>query len=93
MADAAAAALLAGDRRRPALPPVPYFWSDQFGVKMQLAGRALPGDEISIVDGSLEERRFVALYHRAGKLVAVLGWNRPRVVMQYRRELREAGVA
>jgi len=46
---------------------------------------------VTIVDGSLEERRFVALYHREGRLAAVLGWNRPRLVMQYRRELREAG--
>jgi 3-phenylpropionate/trans-cinnamate dioxygenase ferredoxin reductase subunit len=61
-------------------------------VKMQLAGRALPGDALRIVDGSVEEGRFVALYHREERLAAVLGWNRPRVVMQYRKELREAGV-
>jgi 3-phenylpropionate/trans-cinnamate dioxygenase ferredoxin reductase component len=89
MADAAVAALLAGGGPSEPYAPVPYFWSDQFGVKMQLAGRVAPGDAVSIVDGSLEERRFVALYHRAGRLAAVLGWNRPRVVMQYRRELRE----
>jgi 3-phenylpropionate/trans-cinnamate dioxygenase ferredoxin reductase component len=92
MADAAAAALLAGSGEAPPYSPVPYFWSDQFGVKMQLAGRALPGDAVSLVDGSLEERRFVALYRREGKLTAVLGWNRPRIVMQHRKELREAGV-
>ena len=91
MADAAAAALLAGSDACAPYAPVPYFWSDQFGVKMQLAGRALPGDVVTVVDGSLEERRFVALYHREGRLAAVLGWNRPRLVMQYRRELREAG--
>ena len=58
-------------------------------MKLQLAGRAAPGDELRIVDGSLAERRFVALYGRAGRLTAVLGWNRPRLVMQYRRMLRE----
>jgi NADPH-dependent 2,4-dienoyl-CoA reductase/sulfur reductase-like enzyme len=90
MADAAVAALLAGSGPSAPYAPVPYFWSDQFGVKMQLAGRTHPGDAVSIVDGSLEERRFVALYHREGRLAAVLGWNRPRLVMQYRRDLREA---
>ena len=64
--------------------PVPWFWSDQYDRKIQLAGRSGPGDEVAIVDGSLADRRFVALYGRAGKLVGVLGMNRPRPVMQYR---------
>jgi NADPH-dependent 2,4-dienoyl-CoA reductase/sulfur reductase-like enzyme len=88
-ADAVAASLLAGSGPCPPFAPVPYFWSDQYDVKLQLAGRAGPGDELRIVDGSLAERRFVALYGRAGRLTAVLGWNRPRLVMQYRRLLRE----
>jgi NADPH-dependent 2,4-dienoyl-CoA reductase/sulfur reductase-like enzyme len=88
-ADAVAASLLAGEGPCPSFAPVPYFWSDQYDVKLQLAGRARPGDELRIVDGSLGERRFVALYGRAGRLVAVLGWNRPRLVMQYRRLLRD----
>ena len=37
-----------------------------------------------IATGTLGERRFAALYGRAGKLVAVLGMNRPRHVAQYR---------
>ena len=88
-ADAVAASLLAGEGPCPPFAPVPYFWSDQYDVKLQLAGRARPGDELRIVDGSLAERRFVALYGREGRLTAVLGWNRPRLVMQYRRLLRD----
>jgi NADPH-dependent 2,4-dienoyl-CoA reductase/sulfur reductase-like enzyme len=64
--------------------PVPWFWSDQYDRKIQLAGRSGPNDEVRIVDGSIEERRFVAVYGRAGRLVGVLGMNRPRPVMQYR---------
>jgi 3-phenylpropionate/trans-cinnamate dioxygenase ferredoxin reductase subunit len=64
--------------------PVPWFWSDQYDRKIQLAGRSGPSDEVRIVDGSIAERRFVAIYGRAGKLVGVLGMNRPRPVMQYR---------
>jgi NADPH-dependent 2,4-dienoyl-CoA reductase/sulfur reductase-like enzyme len=88
-ADAAVASLLAGEGPCPPFAPVPYFWSDEYDVKLQLAGRTAPGDELRVVDGSVAERRFVALYGRAGRLSAVLGWNRPRLVMQYRRLLRD----
>lgn len=88
-ADAAAASLLAGAGPCAPFAPVPYFWSDQHGVKIQLAGRIRPGDEVCVVDGVVSERRFVALYGREGRLSAVLGWNRPRLVMQYRRLIRD----
>jgi len=64
--------------------PVPWFWSDQYDRKIQLAGRSGADDEVRVVDGSIDERKFVAIYGRAGRLVGVLGMNRPRVVMEYR---------
>ena len=67
--------------------PVPYFWSDQYESKIQFAGRL--GDEVQVVDGSVEERKFVTLYGTAGRLVGVLGVSRPRLVMQYRRKIAE----
>lgn len=81
---AAARRLLAGEAAEP-FTPVPWFWSDQYDRKIQLAGRSGPDDEVFVVTGSLEERRFAAIYGRAGRIVAVLGFNRPRHVMQYRR--------
>jgi NADPH-dependent 2,4-dienoyl-CoA reductase/sulfur reductase-like enzyme len=72
--------------------PVPWFWSDQYDRKLQLAGRSSSDDEVVVVDGSVDERRFVALYGRAGRLVGVLGMNRPRPVMEYR-QLIAAGAA
>src|SRR5207248_4164970 len=69
--------------------PVPWFWSDQYDRKIQLAGRSGADDEVHIVDGSIEERRFVAIYGRAGRLVGVLGMNRPRVVMEYRQRIAD----
>lgn len=81
---AAARRLLAGEAAEP-FAPVPWFWSDQYDRKIQLAGRSGPDDEVFVVTGSLEERRFAAIYGRAGRIVAVLGFNRPRHVMQYRR--------
>ncbi len=64
--------------------PVPWFWSDQYDRKIQLAGRAGPNDELQVVEGSIEERRFVALLGRDGELTGVFGMNRPRHVMQYK---------
>jgi NADPH-dependent 2,4-dienoyl-CoA reductase/sulfur reductase-like enzyme len=81
---AAARSLLAGRHRADPYAPVPYFWSDQYDTKIQMIGHPRPDDEIIVVDGSLEERRFVALYGRAGRLVAALGFSRPRQLMGFR---------
>jgi 3-phenylpropionate/trans-cinnamate dioxygenase ferredoxin reductase component len=86
---AAAENLLAGEGRGTPFAPVPYFWSDQYDVKIQFVGRARPGDDVEVVDGNLESHRFVALYGRAGRLVGCLGFSRPRLVMTYRRLLAE----
>lgn len=67
-----------------AYEPVPWFWSDQYDRKIQLAGRTSGFDSFEIVDGDIESRKFAALYGRDGVLVAVLGFNRPRHVMRYR---------
>jgi 3-phenylpropionate/trans-cinnamate dioxygenase ferredoxin reductase subunit len=40
-----------------------------------------------VVDGSLEERRFVALFGRDGRLIGALAFNRPRQLMAYRKLL------
>ena len=47
-------------------------------------------DDLAIVDGSLDDRRFVAAFGRNGRLVGAVGFGRPRVVMQYRRTDRGA---
>ncbi len=78
----AARRLLGGQPER--YRPIPWFWSDQFDRKIQLAGRTRPDDIVEIVTGSVEERRFAAAYGRAGRLMGILGFNRPRHVMQYR---------
>jgi len=86
MGEAAARRLLADHHgREPAtFDPVPWFWSDQYDRKIQLAGRSSADDDLEVVIGSLDERRFVALYGRAGRVAGVLGMNRPRHVMQLR---------
>ena len=83
MGAAAAIGLLAGRAAAPAFVPVPYFWSDQYGEKIQVLGHPSPDDEVVVVDGTLEER-FVALYRRGDALSAVAGLTRPRQLMSYR---------
>ena len=64
--------------------PIPWFWSDQYDRKIQLAGRPMPTDTCVVVHGSTEEFRFVALYGDGDRLTGVLGMNRPRHVIQLR---------
>jgi NADPH-dependent 2,4-dienoyl-CoA reductase/sulfur reductase-like enzyme len=64
--------------------PVPWFWSDQYDRKIQLAGLAAGADEMQVIDGSLAERRFAAIYRSGERIVGVLAMNRPRLVVKYR---------
>ncbi len=64
---------------------MPWFWSDQYDRKIQLAGRSSADDVVEIVEGSLEERRFVALFGRDGTVAGVLGMNRPAHVVRLRK--------
>lgn len=82
--EAAARRLLVDDTEAEPFDPVPWFWSDQYDRKIQLAGVSAPHDQVEVVIGSTDERRFVALYGHEGRVTAVLGMNRPRHVMQLR---------
>lgn len=81
----AAARLLAPEGEAQPFAPVPFVWSDQYDTKIQVAGHVRGDDEIQVVDGTLEERKFVAAVGRGGRLVGAVGFSRPRVLMQYRR--------
>ncbi len=85
----AARRLLAGDGPGEPFGPVPFFWSDQYDRKIQLAGRVRPTDEIEIVAGSLADKKFCALYGRDGRVVGALTVNMPARVIRYRRQIAE----
>jgi 3-phenylpropionate/trans-cinnamate dioxygenase ferredoxin reductase subunit len=86
---AAARRLLADHGSAEGFAPVPFVWSDQYDVKIQVVGCIHGDEEVVVADGSFDERRFVALYGRGDRLVGALGFSRPRVVMQYRRMIAE----
>lgn len=85
-ADYAARRLLAGTEA-PFEPfaPVPFVWSDQYGIKIQSAGSFSADDDVFVAHGTLEDYKFVALFGRAGRLVGALAFRQPRLLMQYRR--------
>ncbi len=67
---------------------LPYFWSEQYGLQVQLVGSRAEGDVVTVVHGSVQDRAFVATYERAGALVAVLGVGAPGPFNRWRRTLR-----
>ncbi|MFJ5987074.1 NAD(P)/FAD-dependent oxidoreductase [Lentzea sp. NPDC092896] len=73
--------------------PVPYFWTDQFDVKVQAYGVFPAGAETSVVHGRLDERKFVAHYVAQGRVVGVLGWNMARQLRQDRQLIAPATAA
>ena len=86
---AAALRLLRGADGVEVYDPIPYVWTDQFGVKIQMVGHPSPDDEVHLVDGDYEDYRFVALFARAGALTGVVGMRRPGLVMSYQAMLEE----
>jgi 3-phenylpropionate/trans-cinnamate dioxygenase ferredoxin reductase subunit len=67
---------------------VPYFWSDQYGVRIQFAGHHEDGDTVRVLEGDPDQRSFLAVYERHGHPVAVLGMNQPKLFTRWRRQLR-----
>jgi len=87
---AAGRRLLAGDGPGEPFASVPWFWSDQYDRKFQMAGRPAATDEAHVFEGSFEEQRFVVAFRRGDRCTGVLGVNRPRHVVQSRMRLAES---
>ena len=59
----------------------PWFWSDQYDLKLQIAGYNLGYDQVIIRGDSKQGRSFVAWYLKQGKLLAADCINRPKEFM------------
>ena len=86
-ASTAVTALLSGGTARPGPARPPYFWSDQYGVRIQFAGDRSGSDTVAVEEGAVDDRSFLAVYRRAGHPVAVLAVNRSRAFTRHRRRL------
>lgn len=85
---AAARTLLAGPQGAQPHDELPYFWSDQYDVKLQMLGVPTDYDAVEIVEGDSDGWEFVAAYGRGGRTIAVLG-TIPGRVYAYREAIQK----
>lgn len=81
-----AAASILGEHK--AYAQYPWFWSDQYHVKLQMVGISQGFDTV-VTRGDMEKRQFSLLYFVDDKLIAVDSVNRPADHMQARRLLNK----
>ncbi|GAA5119529.1 NAD(P)/FAD-dependent oxidoreductase [Haloechinothrix salitolerans] len=84
---AAAARNMLGDRTP--FSQVPWCWSDQYGVNLQVAGWPVVTDDVSI-RGDLDALNFTAVFHRDGRLVGAVGVNRAKEIRALRKLISTA---
>jgi len=91
MGQHAADALLRGPDRAARFAPVPRFWSEQHGTRIQAAGIPSLGTDVEIVEGSLRAERFVARYSRrtpyGPQTVAAVAFDMPVELLAYRDQI------
>lgn len=71
--------------------PVPYVWTDQFDLRIAIAGEIQEEDEMHVCLGTLEEPQFLALFGRDGRLTGAVGFKRPRQLNAMRRKMAAPG--
>jgi 3-phenylpropionate/trans-cinnamate dioxygenase ferredoxin reductase subunit len=69
----------------PGVVSVPYFWSDQYDVKIQCLGEPEADDTVHIVED--DGRKFLAYYERDGVVAGVVGGGMPGKVMKSRNKI------
>lgn len=69
-------------RDAPSAVVVPYFWSDQYDIKIQCLGEPLASDIVHLVED--DGRKFLAYYERDGVVAGVVGGGMPGKVMKTR---------
>jgi 3-phenylpropionate/trans-cinnamate dioxygenase ferredoxin reductase component len=78
----AAASVLCG-RPQP-YAAVPWFWSDQYDLKLQIVGLSQGYDDL-VIRGRPEARSFIAFYLKDGRIIAADSVNRPKEFMLAKR--------
>jgi NADPH-dependent 2,4-dienoyl-CoA reductase/sulfur reductase-like enzyme len=64
-----------------------YVWTDHYGHRLQFVGDA--SDDVVVVDGSADARRFVAWYRRGDAIVGAVAMDSPRLLMQSKRLIEQ----
>ena len=60
---------------------VPWFWSDQYDLKLQIAGLSAGYDDV-VIRGNPADRSFACLYLKEGRLIATDAVNAPKDFLQ-----------
>jgi 3-phenylpropionate/trans-cinnamate dioxygenase ferredoxin reductase subunit len=82
-----AAATLCGKSKE--IAALPWFWSDQDDLKLQIAGLNTGYDEVVLSGDPTRERDFTCFYLRGGQLIAADCVNRPRDFMFSKRVIAQ----
>lgn len=77
--------------KKTAFQTVPWFWTNQFDLKLQMAGIA-QGYDTTVLRGTIESQKFSVFYFKNEKLIAVDSLNRPADHLAARK-LLQAGIS
>ena len=88
MGRAAAESLLSGRDSATPFAPVPRFWSEQHGLRIQAAGMPAVGTERLSLDPASASERSLTGYLREGELTGVIGFDRSVAVLKYANKLQ-----
>ena len=72
----------------PAVKP-PYFWSDQYGTRLQFVGDASRADRVGYEHGGPGEDSLLAVYYSGDHPVAVLAWNQTKLFCRWRKTIEK----
>lgn len=75
------------DAARTVAPP--YFWSDQYGARLQFAGRAARAETVVYEHGDPQQDSFLVVYYAGTEPVAVLARDQPRQFTRWRKHLNK----
>jgi 3-phenylpropionate/trans-cinnamate dioxygenase ferredoxin reductase subunit len=78
-----------GTHEKKRLAEIPYFWSDQYGTKIQALGEPSGSADLTLLMAGAAGDRPLYLYSRGKQLTGVLGFGLPRAVMRMRSLLTE----
>lgn len=72
--------------------PVPWFWSDQYDLKLQMVGISTGFDQLVLRGDPATQRNFAAFYLREGRLLAADAVSRPQEFMFAKKLVAENAV-
>ncbi|SNT36008.1 NAD(P)/FAD-dependent oxidoreductase [Rhodococcoides kyotonense] len=86
-----AARRLLGDHELDGFSSAPYFWSDQYGMRLQSIGTTIGHDRVDVLERDGD--RLVVAYSIGGRVTCVAGINAGTAVMSFRKQILDGASA